>query len=79
MSNILQKLCLIVNRFYQMAISPYIGAHCRFSPTCSEYAYISICRFGVLKGIYLSVRRILKCHPFHKGGYDPVPEKKNKN
>ena len=70
MSNILQKLCLIVIRFYQMAISPYIGAHCRFSPTC---------RFGVLKGIYLSVRRILKCHPFHKGGYDPVPEKKNKN
>lgn len=79
MSNILQKLCLMSIKFYQMAISPYIGAHCRFIPTCSEYAYISICRFGALKGVYLSVRRILKCHPFHEGGYDPVPEKKNKN
>lgn len=78
-SDTLQKLCLISIKFYQMAISPYIGAHCRFIPTCSEYAYISIYRFGVLKGVYLSIRRILKCHPFHKGGYDPVPEKKNKN
>lgn len=74
-----QKLFLMVIKFYQLAISPYIGAHCRFRPTCSEYAYIAISRFGVLKGTYLSIRRILKCHPFHEGGYDPVPEKNNKN
>lgn len=60
-------------RFYQMAISPYIGAHCRFTPTCSQYAQIAIQRYGAVKGTVLAVRRILKCHPFHKGGYDPVP------
>ncbi len=75
----LQKLCLGLIRFYQMAISPYIGPHCRFTPTCSEYAFIAIRRFGALKGIYIAIKRLLKCHPFHKGGYDPVPEKKNKN
>lgn len=74
-----QKLFLIIIKFYQMAISPYIGPHCRFQPTCSEYASIAICRFGVFKGTYLAIRRILKCHPFHEGGYDPVPEKNNKN
>ena len=77
--NAIKKLFLIFIKFYQVAISPYIGPHCRFMPTCSEYAYIAINRFGILKGSYLAIRRILKCHPFHKGGYDPVPEKKNKN
>ena len=69
------KNSTIFIKFYQVAISPYIGPHCRFMPTCSEYAYIAINRFGILKGSYLAIRRILKCHPFHKGGYDPVPEK----
>ncbi len=69
----MKKICLLLIRFYQMAISPYIGAHCRFTPTCSQYALIAITRYGALKGTYLAVRRILKCHPFHKGGYDPVP------
>ena len=76
---ILQKLFLGLIRFYQLAISPYIGPHCRFTPTCSEYAFIAIRRFGAFKGMYFAIRRLLKCHPFHKGGYDPVPEKKNKN
>lgn len=69
----MKKICLFLIRFYQKAISPYIGAHCRFTPTCSQYALIAITRYGVFKGIYLAIRRILKCHPFHKGGYDPVP------
>ncbi len=73
--NAIKELFLIFIKFYQVAISPYIGPHCRFMPTCSEYAYIAINRFGILKGSYLAIRRILKCHPFHKGGYDPVPEK----
>lgn len=75
----MKKILLFMIRFYQKAISPYIGPHCRFMPTCSEYAFIAISRFGILKGGYLAIRRILKCHPFHEGGYDPVPEKNNKN
>lgn len=62
-------------RFYQKFISTYIlvGAHCRFTPTCSEYAYLAYEKYGFFKGTYLTIRRILKCHPFHEGGYDPLP------
>lgn len=76
--DLMQKLLLLLIRFYQLAISPHFSRHCRFTPTCSQYAYIAITRFGVIKGTYLAVRRLLKCHPFHAGGYDPVPEKKEK-
>lgn len=71
----MKKLMLLVIRFYQLAISPYLGPRCRFHPTCSAYGYEAISRFGALKGGYLTIRRILKCHPFHPGGFDPVPEK----
>ena len=65
-------LCLI--RFYQTAISPYFPARCRFRPTCSAYAYEAISKYGALKGAYLALKRILRCHPFYKGDlYDPVP------
>ena len=60
-------------RFYQVAISPLFGRHCRFYPTCSEYARQAIERYGVVDGGRLAVRRILRCHPFSPGGYDPVP------
>lgn len=59
--------------FYKKAISPHFLPVCRFYPSCSTYALESIKRYGAIKGLYLSTRRILKCHPFHKGGYDPVP------
>jgi len=59
-------------RLYKYAISPLLPASCRFVPTCSEYSAEAIEKYGALKGGYLSIRRILRCHPFHSGGYDPV-------
>lgn len=59
--------------FYRRGISPNTPPSCRFSPTCSAYAYEAIEKYGAMKGGWLALRRILKCHPFHKGGYDPVP------
>jgi len=70
MAWVLRKLI----RFYQVALSPLKGAPtCRFYPTCSQYALEAVEKHGALKGTYLAVRRVLKCHPFHPGGYDPVP------
>lgn len=60
-------------RFYQKYISPLKPPCCRFVPTCSEYALEAIQKYGPVKGSWLAVKRISKCHPFHKGGYDPVP------
>lgn len=65
-------------RLYQKYISPLKGPSCRFHPTCSQYGIEAFQRFGFFKGFYLTVKRILKCHPFHPGGFDPVPEKRNK-
>ncbi|MDR1831522.1 MAG: membrane protein insertion efficiency factor YidD [Fusobacteriaceae bacterium] len=72
----MKKIALFLIRFYQRQISPYLGKNCRFIPTCSAYAYEAIEVHGLIKGTYLGIRRILRCHPFHKGGYDPVPKKK---
>ncbi|MBK0007555.1 MULTISPECIES: membrane protein insertion efficiency factor YidD [Priestia] len=70
------KLLLLLIKGYQKGISPFLPARCRFYPTCSQYGVESIKRFGAVKGSYLTVKRILKCHPFHPGGIDEVPEKK---
>ena len=70
----MKKLFLAVIRFYQKAISPYRPACCRFYPTCSTYAYQAISKYGAYRGGLLAVKRILRCHPFCKGGYDPVPD-----
>ncbi|AGL03980.1 membrane protein insertion efficiency factor YidD [Desulfoscipio gibsoniae] len=67
------KIILIsIVRLYQKYISPLKGPSCRFYPTCSEYAVQALLKYGVCKGIVKTVIRILKCHPFHPGGYDPV-------
>lgn len=62
-----------VVRAYQIAISPMLGRSCRFHPTCSEYAVESLRRHGPARGLWMAVRRIGRCHPWHPGGYDPVP------
>ncbi len=67
---------LILIKFYQKNISPLKKPCCRYIPTCSEYAIVSIERFGVFRGSLMALCRILRCNPFVKGGYDPVPEKK---
>ena len=69
----MRRLILGLIRIYQLTLSPLLGSNCRFQPTCSAYATEAIKKFGVLKGGYLSFRRLIKCHPFHEGGYDPVP------
>jgi len=61
-------------KMYRKFISPVLPSSCRFYPTCSEYALVSVERFGVLRGSWLAVKRISRCHPFNKGGFDPVPE-----
>jgi putative membrane protein insertion efficiency factor len=71
-----RQILLWTIRGYQLAISPMIGPRCRFYPSCSCYAHTAIERFGVVRGIWLGVRRLLRCHPFAEGGYDPVPDKR---
>ena len=68
----MRKIFIFLIKFYQKAISPFLGRRCRFYPTCSEYTKQAVEKYGALKGSYLGLTRILKCHPFHKGGYDPL-------
>src|SRR3954449_12765632 len=75
---LLKRAMLGIIRFYQIAISPLKPPTCRFYPTCSHYGMEAVQRFGAVKGGWLAMKRILKCHPFHPGGFDPVPEKKKK-
>lgn len=74
----MKKLALLLIRFYRKFISPLKPAPtCRFYPTCSQYGLTAIERFGFWRGGWLTLKRISKCHPFHPGGFDPVPEKKD--
>jgi hypothetical protein len=67
------KPWILLIQCYRYAISPYLGRSCRFHPSCSEYAVESLQRYGLIKGMWLAIRRIGRCHPWHPGGYDPVP------
>lgn len=73
MSGMIRYFFLALIRGYQIAISPLLGDHCRFYPSCSHYAYQAIGKYGIFRGGYLALLRLLKCHPFHPGGVDPVP------
>ncbi|HCW04078.1 MAG TPA: membrane protein insertion efficiency factor YidD [Clostridium sp.] len=68
----MRKMLMAMIRFYRKHISPLKNPSCRFYPTCSQYALEAIDKYGALKGSFMAVKRILKCHPYHKGGYDPV-------
>lgn len=70
----MKHLVLTLISFYSKAISPLFPSHCIYAPTCSEYAYTAIARFGVCRGGWLAIKRVGRCHPLHKGGFDPVPE-----
>lgn len=67
------RLLLIFIKAYQYLISPMLGPSCRFTPTCSEYAAQAVKKYGAIKGVWMSVKRVGRCHPWHDGGYDPLP------
>ena len=68
-----KQVLIALIRFYRSCLSPLFPPSCRFQPTCSQYALEAVTKFGVIKGSWLAIKRILRCHPFNPGGYDPVP------
>lgn len=73
--SIIRKFFILLIKFYQKTLSLLLGPRCRFYPSCSEYAKIAFTKHSLPRAIWLSAKRLLKCHPWHKGGLDPVPEK----
>jgi putative membrane protein insertion efficiency factor len=69
----MRVILIFIITLYQKLVSPFLGPSCRYTPTCSQYAKEALRKHGLFKGLGLSARRILRCHPFHPGGYDPVP------
>ncbi len=72
----MRKLLILLIQAYRYLLSPLLGPHCRYYPSCSAYAVTALERHGVLRGGSLAVKRLCRCHPWHEGGFDPVPEKK---
>lgn len=70
----MRKVLIALIKVYRFTLSPFVGQHCRFTPTCSQYAMEAIEKHGSLKGSWMAAKRLSKCHPFHTGGWDPVPE-----
>jgi putative membrane protein insertion efficiency factor len=71
--SILARALILMIRGYQVTVSPLLPSACRYTPSCSRYAVEAIERYGALRGTWMGARRVLRCHPFHAGGYDPVP------
>ncbi|NLQ18364.1 membrane protein insertion efficiency factor YidD [Marinomonas sp. M1K-6] len=69
----IKKIFILFVKGYQFLISPLLGNNCRFYPSCSQYMIQAIDTFGVIKGVYLGLKRLSKCHPWHEGGIDPIP------
>lgn len=74
---LLARIAAIPVRAYRLVLSPWVGMHCRFQPTCSAYALEALEKHGAIRGTWLSIRRILHCHPGGKAGYDPVPDRRD--
>lgn len=75
MLNVLKKIFILPIRLYQLTLSPLLGTHCRHTPSCSQYTIEAIAEWGPVKGIWLGMKRISRCHPWGTSGYDPVPKK----
>ena len=78
MNNLFIKPFILLVRFYQLAISPWLGSNCRYQPTCSSYMIEALKEHGLIKGLWLGTKRIGRCHPWGASGYDPVPKKNKK-
>lgn len=70
----MKRLFLAAIRGYQYLLRPLLGANCRFAPSCSDYAHEAVAKHGPLRGGWLAIKRVARCHPYHPGGYDPVPD-----
>jgi putative membrane protein insertion efficiency factor len=75
----MRKILILLIRSYQYLLSPFLASSCRYVPTCSQYAIEAISEHGVFKGLILTIKRLACCHPWHAGGYDPVPQSKKIN
>ncbi len=74
----MKPLLIMLVRGYQLLISPVLGSNCRYMPTCSAYTIEAMEKHGAFKGVWMGIKRVGRCHPFHEGGYDPVPDPKKK-
>ena len=73
----IRRLFILLIKGYRLFLSPYLGAHCRYEPSCSAYAIEALQQHGLFRGAWLAVKRIARCHPWHEGGFDPVPPAKH--